>query len=103
VAWERQGNRLYFYLSRRVGSRVVRDFFGDGPEARVAAALVEERRLRRLAHRRARQADRKLWESACRPLLVLAAVSDVLARAALMAGGYHQHACGEWRKRRGRH
>jgi len=28
--------------------------------------------------------------------------TDLLARAALVAAGYHQHKRGEWRKRRGR-
>jgi len=29
--------------------------------------------------------------------------AEVLAKATLLAAGYHQHKRGEWRKRRGRH
>jgi hypothetical protein len=42
MAWDRRG---YFYISRRVGRRVVREYYGKGPLAELAALLFE--RLRR--------------------------------------------------------
>src|SRR5262245_54846358 len=37
--WQRRGKKLYYYRTRRVGRRVVREYFGSGPEAVLAAAL----------------------------------------------------------------
>lgn len=42
MAWDKRG---YFYISRRVGRRVVRDYYGKGPIAEMAALLFA--RLRR--------------------------------------------------------
>jgi len=39
MAWDKRG---YFYRSRRVEGRVVRDYFGRGPLADAAAYLLDE-------------------------------------------------------------
>ena len=39
MAWEIRTGRRVYYRSRRVGRRVVRDYFGGGPEAHLAAGL----------------------------------------------------------------
>jgi hypothetical protein len=99
VAWELQGNRRYYYRSRREGRRVRREFLGRGPEAELAAALTEFRRRQRQAQRDARRADRERWVAASAPLGRLIALTELLTEAALAAAGYHGHK-GEWRKRR---
>ena len=100
MAWISRGGRCYYYRSRRVGKRVVRDYVGCGEEARLAAALDGLRRARREAGRAERRQEREQWLAACSPLEALAAGTDLLARAALLAAGYRQHHHGTWRKRR---
>jgi hypothetical protein len=78
---------------------VVRQYLGRGEEARLAAALVQERQRQRQVDRQARQADQQVWEAACEPLADLIARTDLLLRAVLLANGYHQHHHGEWRRR----
>ena len=56
MAWEKRNGRPVYYRSRREGPRVVRDYF-SGPEARLAAALDEHRRLQRHAERQARRRE----------------------------------------------
>lgn len=46
MAWDKRG---YFYRSRRVGRRVVRDYYGKGPIAEMAAFLMSELRRAREA------------------------------------------------------
>jgi hypothetical protein len=96
VAWERQGNHVYFYRSRRAGRRVVRDFYGNGPEAQLAAALVEQRRQRQQAAREGRRAAQEPWDEAARPVDELRTALELLVDVALLAGGFHQHR-GQWR------
>src|SRR5262245_54787355 len=52
--WQRRGNKLYYYRTQRVGRRVVRAYFGSGPEAVLAAALDAARRAERAARAAAR-------------------------------------------------
>ena len=44
MAWERRKPGRYFYRSRRVGGRVVKDYFGQGAIGQMAADLAEEAR-----------------------------------------------------------
>ena len=81
---------------------MVRDYYGCGDEARVAAAVDAEKRLLRDRDREARRVERVAWGAAEQLLNELTARSDLLVAAALLAAGYHRHHMGEWRKRRGR-
>src|SRR4051812_33802742 len=94
MSWEsRPRGGRYYTRSRRVNGRVVREYLGTGPRAEAAAARDRARRRLAQAHRDARRAlDADLG--------LLDAVAILLARADLVAAGYHQHARGQWRKRR---
>ena len=100
MAWEtrRRGGR-YYTRSRRENGRVVREYVGTGERAALAAATDAVRRWQRQVQRDAR---RELLDE-LRELDALAdeldAFADLLARAALLAAGYHQHARGSWRRR----
>jgi hypothetical protein len=98
MAWERRKGRNYYYRSRWVNGRVVREYVGTGVVAEMAArldaeaaeerALVQVARLRTLAELEEldlmlEQIDRE----------VNAAVS-----AAMAVAGFHWHR-GEWRKK----
>src|SRR6516225_5627033 len=100
MGWEQVGGRRYFYLSRRVGGRPRRVYVGpaNSPAAELAAAAADAGRLGRVAAARERQAERERLRGAEAPLLELCAVTDVLARAALVVAGYRQHDRGDWRR-----
>jgi hypothetical protein len=56
----------------------------------------ERRQLERMAER----AERERLEAADTALAEFCDLAETLARAALAAAGYHQHARGDWRQRR---
>ena len=98
MAWEARGGSRYFYKVSRDGGRVRRLYLGTGPVAELAAQDAELRRAERQARARS-QARLEAAEAASRELVELA---DLLARAALVAAGYHRHDRGAWRRRRER-
>ena len=100
--WESRGQRRYFYRHVRVGGRPRRLYAGTGQAAELAATADALRRLNREVEARERLAEPVRQREAEAPLLRLCDVTDVLARAALLAADYHRHARGSWRRRRGR-
>jgi hypothetical protein len=99
MAWERQGR--YYYRTRKVGGRVVREYVGTGRVAELVAEMDAIEREEREAERAARRAERAELEALDAPLNQLNDLADLLARAALVAAGFRQHKRGEWRKKRG--
>ena len=60
MAWETRSNGLkYFYVSRRVGGRVVKDYYGCGPAALLASQQLDKQKQQRQAGRTAVQAARE--------------------------------------------
>lgn len=94
MAWDARG---YFYRSRRVGGRVAREYYGNGPIAEMAAHLMAE--LGRARRRHARLAAR--LDGADEPFRLLHDQLDRAAAAYLLAAGYYRHDRGPWRARRG--
>lgn len=102
MGWERRRNGLlYFYKARRVNGRVVREYFGRGPLAEVAAAEVAASRRERAAQRSAQLGQQRSANAVVALVQELSAGVDLLLRAALSQAGYHQHHRGEWRRQRG--
>jgi hypothetical protein len=100
MSWVVRGNCRYYYRPKRANGRVCRQYLGAGAEARLAAALDEQRRAERQARRRALTADREHWRTAAAPSKALAAGADLLLEAVLLAEGYHRPNYGKWRRRR---
>ena len=98
VAWEARGGGRYYYKVSRDDGRVRRLYLGNGPVAELAARDAELRR----AERRARARSQARLEAAEAASQELAELADLLARAALVAAGYHRHDRGAWRRRRER-
>jgi len=101
MAWERRGDRRYYYRKRRIGGQVVSEYVGHGELAELQAEMDREaadlRATERCAERAERQAQRAIdaqIDEAGRQL-------RWLLRAYLLANGYHTHK-GQWRKRRER-
>ena len=99
MGWEPRGNKCYYFRYRKVDGRVTRQYLGAGAAAKVAAAADALRRADRRAAAEARRAEEASWQAALAPLRELCRVADVIACAALLAGGYHRHAR-TWRKKR---
>jgi hypothetical protein len=100
MAWERRKPGRYFYRSRRVGGRVVKDYFGKGAVALLAADLAEEARARRAEDAAALCAEQVHLEALDRPPAALDRACALLTTAALTAGGYRRYNYGPWRRRR---
>ena len=96
----RPNGRRYFIRTRRVNGKVVRKYVDAGPDA-PAAAQIEWASRQILAWDRCRRRqivdEIRNFET---DLLLLDDLAHLLARAALEAAGFHQHARGQWRKRR---
>jgi hypothetical protein len=99
MAWERRGSNLYYYQSQRVYGRVRKRYVGSGEVAEGVA--YADKTIRRTRAER-RQRDWAQLEEA----RGLAAAGDelheaveILARAEMVAAGYHRHK-GQWRMRR---
>ena len=102
MAWKNRGGKDYFYASRRVDGLAVKEYFGRGPDAEVAAdaagdlADLRARIVALAAGERARLAAAReaSWDLdvECR-----ARLAEVLG-----ALGYHRQNSGPWRKRRRR-
>jgi hypothetical protein len=100
MPWEQVGRRRYYYRSLWVSGRPVRRYMGTGPAAELAAAVDDLRRLERAVADREREAEQARLRQAEAPLLKLCVATDLLARSALVAAGYHRHDRGAWRRRR---
>ena len=102
MGWESRGTcRGRFYTrSKKVGGRVVREYVGTGPVAEIAAAADALRRSDQRAAAEARRVEQDRWAEAAAPLKELSRAADLLARAALLAAGYHRHSRSTWRRRR---
>jgi hypothetical protein len=100
MPWVRRGRYRYYVRRRKVQGAFVRQPFGRGPEAQLAAALTARNQREREAEWARRRQERGRWETDTRILQRLIAVSDLLVRAALLAAGFHEHQQGDWRRRR---
>ena len=101
MAWERRGNRSYYYRSVRSGTRVTKEYVGGGRAASLIAQLEGIEREQRARKRESAEFDRQRWAALERPALELGSVTDLLVTAAMTAAGYRRHDRGEWRRRRG--
>src|SRR4051812_49242479 len=101
MGWEQRPNdRRYYTRSRRVNGRVVREYIGGGSLGELAAATDALQQAQRKRDTEAWRAEQARLGAADAILQQLCNLTDLLARAALVAAGYHQHDRGEWRYRR---
>ena len=102
MAWEvRRNGRRYYYRSRRVHGRVVREYYGCGPVAEAIAAIDEARRAERQAERAVREAQRAADAELDAAAEELHELGALFAEAVMLAAGYHRHDRGSWRRRSG--
>ena len=98
MAWERRGDSHY-YQSERVDGRVRKKYVGTGEVAQAIAHADET--IRRTRAKRLERERAEIEEA--RGLALAGAelhqAAEVLARAQMVAAGYHRRK-GEWRRRR---
>jgi hypothetical protein len=97
MGWDRG---RYYTRSRKVNGRVVREYIGTGTQGELASQMDAITRADRQAEKAALRAEREALDALDADLKTLIENADLVARAALLAAGYHQHKRGEWRKRR---
>jgi hypothetical protein len=99
VAWERRGSNLYYYQSERVDGRVRKKYVGTGEVAQAIAHADETIRQSRAERRERGRAQLKEASGLAAAGDELHEAAEILARAQMVAAGYHRHT-GEWRMRR---
>ena len=99
MAWERRGDGLYYYRSERENGRVRKRYVGRGEVAELVAHADETGRAVREWRRRDERAELERAREISEAGAELDAAAEVLARAEMVAAGYHDHK-GGWRRRR---
>lgn len=97
MGWD-QGR--YYTQSKKVNGRVEREYVGTGEVAELVAEMDALQRAERRHAALDRRRQREELSALDADLTALDELTDLLARAALLASGYHRHKRGEWRKRR---
>jgi hypothetical protein len=100
MAWERRRRGFFYYRSKRVGGRVVKQYYGPDPIGQLAADLAQEARARRAEDAAALCAEQARLEALDRPPAALDRAGALLAVAVLTAAGYRRYNYGPWRRRR---
>jgi hypothetical protein len=110
MAWERRKRGgLYYTRSYRVHGRVQREYVGTGELALLCAELdariSEERQLERACAAEDRREALAAYQARFASLLERIerrhALTQAMVQITLEAAGFHQHARGEWRHKRG--
>ena len=90
----------YYVRSVKRHGRVIHEYVGGGKRGRTAAARDAKQRARRQAEAARWRATRQELDDLDGQVAHCCELIELLARAALVAAGYHQHDRGEWRRRR---
>ncbi len=102
MAWDASGR--YYYRSRWVAGRPVREYVGTGLVAELASRLdaaEREEQAAKSARARARlHADEARYDPPDRQLQEVCGLAETLAQLALAVAGFHRHDRGQWRRRR---
>jgi hypothetical protein len=99
MAWESRPSGRFYYRSRRVGGRVRKTYFGNGPAARLASLMDREAEDLRRAGAAAIAAERRRVGPADRALGRLDAACTLMFGATLAVAGYYRADHGSWRRR----
>lgn len=101
MAWKRSTTTTpYYSRSRRLGHRIVTEYFGEPALAARVAALDAAVRAERRALTAAERADQTRLATLDTPVAHLSLAANALLAATLTAAGYHRPNRGPWRLRR---
>ncbi len=96
MGWEKG---RYYTRSRKVNGRVVREYVGGGEVGALAAQLDAIERERREWERESWRKEKEEMEAFDDSVAKVCRMADIIAKAAMIAAGFHRHR-GEWRRRR---
>lgn len=96
MAWEKG---RYYTRSRKVNGRVVREYVGGGAVGALAAEMDAIERERREFERELWRMEKEEIEAFDESVAKVCQMADIIAKAAMVAAGFHRHR-GEWRRRR---
>lgn len=99
MGWEKDGR--YYTRSSRVDGRVVREYVGSGELPVLSARLDAIHRGQRQEERQQERQQGQALQAEDKELRAYCQAVETVLRAVLTGAGYHQHARGTWRKRRG--
>ena len=99
MAWEWRGGNLYYYQSEREDGRVRKRYIGAGEVAEMIAHADETIRRSRAERRERARTELEEARSLALAGAELHQAAEILARAEMVAAGYHRHK-GEWRMKR---
>ena len=97
MALEKRNGKLYYYRSVREGERVRKVYLGAGELARIARDEELMSRALKVAERERQRKEVERLEVLAAPVAELCEISEIIARAHLVAAGCHRHK-GEWRR-----
>jgi hypothetical protein len=97
MAWEKHGERKYFYRTVRREGKVLKLYYGAGPAGHLAAAVDALRRAEQQAERAVRRAAKDRLDLAVTLTCDLTRGCDLLAAATLLAAGFHRASRHLWR------
>jgi hypothetical protein len=100
MGWDKHGSRKYYTRTHRRNGKFVREHVGTGAFAEVIALGDALRRAKRKAIAAQQRQEQARWTAADEILRRFERLLDLITRAALSSAGYHQHARGQWRKKR---
>lgn len=99
MAWVVRGNGRYYYRSRRVGKRFVKDYLGGGLAGELAAQQDAEIRERRRREKAEVTHLATTLQDAEDLLAELDRGVELLVATEMLAGGFHRHGK-TWRRKR---
>jgi hypothetical protein len=97
MAWERRGERAYFYRTIRQDGGWRRVYYGTGPVGQFAAEVDALRRAENRAYVTAAQAARARLEEVITQTLELQRGCALFTSAVLLMAGYHRASRHRWR------
>lgn len=101
MALETRDGRKYYYRSRRIEGRVVKEYVASGQAAENAAKRDKEaREQRRIQRKETEQLEAELAK-VTQVVEAISERSEVLLAASLLTAGFHQYKS-EWRRSRDR-
>jgi hypothetical protein len=101
MAWETRGGRRYYYRPKRVGKRVIKEYYGCGCAAEIAEQADAEVRAQRQAAAEELRNVKALLAPLDEQMAALDRGCRILMEATLYAAGFHRYNY-MWRRRHGR-
>lgn len=99
MAWEKRGDRSYFYQKERHGKKIRSIYTGSGIDAALIEQCENGRRDLKETEKEKLKLERKNCEAIDEQINELSEINQILVDALFLMNGFHQHKR-QWRKKR---